>query len=138
MNIKKFRDDVILPKKKYNTDGGFDCYIPDAFQIAPLETICIGLGFGVEVPKGYATMFIPRSSTTKKGLICQTSIVDNGYQGEVHLIITNCSNTVYSFEKNDRLVSMITYKYLDEELVEIDEFKEDSERKDNGLGSTGK
>ena len=137
MKIKKFREDVKLPVRKHETDGGLDCFNPDAFDLAPFETKTLGLGFGIVVPKGYATMFIPRSSTATKGLICQTSIVDNGYQGEVHLIITNCSNQNFHFNKDDRLVSMITYKYLEEGLEEIEEYTEKTERGNNGLGSTG-
>ena len=137
MKIKKFIEDVELPKRKHETDGGLDCYLPESFTIRPLETVCIGLGFGIEVPKGYATMFIPRSSIASKGLICQTSIVDNGYQGEVHLILTNASNQTFSFNKNDRLVSMITYKYLEDGLEEVKDFTEVTERGANGLGSTG-
>lgn len=138
MKIKKFREDVILPKRKHTTDGGLDCFIPENFTIKPFETVCLGLGFGIEVPKGFATMFIPRSSIAKKGLICQTSIVDCGYQGECHLLLTNCSTETFTFEKDDRLVSMITYKYLEDELEEVEEFEGQTERGNKGLGSSGK
>lgn len=137
MKIKKFVKDVKLPSKSHDTDAGLDCYLPEGFTIEPFETKCIGLGFGILVPKNHASMFVPRSSTAKKGLICQTSIVDCGYTGEVHLIITNCSNNHYSFEKNDRLVSLITYNYLNEEFEEVEEFPQ-TERGNNGLGSSGK
>lgn len=137
MKIKKFREDVKLPTRSHSTDAGLDCYMPDGFVIKPFETLCIGLGFGILVPENYAAMFVPRSSTAKKGLICQTSIVDCGYTGEVHLIVTNCSNNTYTFEKNDRLVSLITYKYLNEEFEEVNEFPK-TERGENGLGSSGK
>lgn len=137
MKIKKFREDVILPQRKHETDGGLDCFMPKGFEIKPFETLCLGLGFGIEVPKGYATMFIPRSSIAKKGLIIQTSIVDCGYQGETHLLITNCSLETFKFEKNDRLCSMITYKYLEDELEEVEEFVGKTERGNKGLGSSG-
>lgn len=137
MKIKKFINDIKLPTRSHSTDAGLDCYLPEGFVINPFETKCIGLGFGIEVPKDYAAMFVPRSSTAKKGLICQTSIVDCGYTGEVHLIITNCSNNTFYFEKNERLVSLITYKYLNEEFEEVSEFAE-TERGENGLGSSGK
>ena len=138
MKIKKIISDVKLPKKAYSTDCGLDCFLPEEITIEPGETKCVGLGFGIEVPTGYATMFIPRSSTAKKGLIIQTSVVDCGYKGEVHLIITNASRISYHFNKDDRLCSMITYKILEEELEEVKNFNSDSERGENGLGSTGK
>lgn len=137
MRIKKFTKDIRLPERQHETDAGLDCYLPESFTIKPFETICIGLGFGIEVPQGYATMFIPRSSTAIKGLICQTSVVDCSYQGEVHLILTNCSTNTYTFNKNERVVSMITYKYLDSPLEEISDFSIKTKRGKKGLGSTG-
>lgn len=138
MKFKKFREDVKTPIRKHSTDGGLDVFMPETFSIQPFETLCLGLGFGIEVPKGYATMLIPRSSIAKKGIISQTQIIDSGYQGEIHLIITNCSNNTYVFEKDDRLVSLITYKYLEEDMEEVENFTEISERGTNGLGSSGK
>lgn len=137
MNIKFFKENIKIPKKSYNTDGGFDCFIPNEFEIKPLETLCLDLGFGLEVPKGYAAMLIPRSSIAKKGLIIQTAVIDSGYQGEIHLIVTNCSNNTYCFDKDNRICSLITYKYLNDDLQEISDFTTESQRKNNGLGHSG-
>lgn len=121
-----------LPKKSHDLDCGLDCFTIEPFSIEPLETKTIGLGFSVEIPEGYAGMLVPRSSIAKKGLICQTSIIDPGYTGEVHLIITNCSNNTYHFNENDRIVSLIVYNILNPILNPI------NDRGSNGLGSTNK
>ena len=136
MKIKKYKD-IKLPTKSHLDDAGYDVYIPEMFEIQPFETVCIGLGFGVLIPKGYAGMLVPRSSAAKRGLISQTQIIDCGYTGEIHLILTNCSNSTFIFDKNDRVVSLVVYKYLDEELTVVDEFPR-TKRGSNGLGSSGK
>lgn len=124
-------------KKSHDIDSGLDIYMPESFTIKPFETLCLGLGLCVEVPVGYAGMLVPRSSIAKKGLIIQTSIIDPGYTGEIHLIITNCSNNVYKFQRQDRVCSIVIYKTLCENIKYVEELNK-SERGANGLGSTGK
>ena len=136
MKIKFFKD-VKLPTKSHQSDCGLDLYLPEDVYIEPQETVIIGLGIGIQVPEGFAGMIVPRSSTAKKGLICQTSIIDPGYNGEIHLIITNASKLDYGFKKGDRLGSLIIYSILNPYLEVVEEF-EKSERGENGLGSTGK
>lgn len=137
MDFKLFKKDVITPTKSYKYDGGFDLYLPEKVEINPFETICIGLGIGFSIPQGYAGMLVPRSSTAKKGLISQTQLIDCGYTGEVHLILTNCSNTTFVFEKDSRIVSLVIYKILNEDLNKVEEFEE-TDRGSKGLGSSGK
>lgn len=137
MNYKLFNNNTKIPTKSYTYDGGFDLYLPTEVIIHPFETICVGLGIGFEVPKGYAGMLVPRSSTAKKGLISQTQLIDCGYTGEIHLVLTNCSLETYSFEKDTRLVSFVVYNILNEQLTEVKEFQE-TDRGSKGLGSSGK
>lgn len=137
MKIKLFHESVKLPTKSHTYDAGWDLYLPQAITIKPLETICVGFGVGFQIPKDYAGIFVPRSSIAKKGLIISPAIVDCGYTGETHLILTNCSNKAWRFEQGDRLCSLCVFKILGEKLEIVNEFEE-TERGDNGLGSSGK
>lgn len=138
LNFKFFNDGTKLPSKSHETDGGLDIYIPESFEIMPFETKCIGLNIGVEIPEGYAGMLVPRSSSAKKGLIMQTSLIDVGYTGEIHLIITNCSLNTITIDKDSRVCSLVVYPiYNATKLNVVEEFKE-SARGNDGLGSSGK
>lgn len=137
MKIKLYKQGIKLPTKSHKSDVGYDVYCPESFVIGSLETITLGLGFGIQVPKGYSCMLVPRSSTAKKGLISQTQIIDPGYTGEIHLILTNSSYESYSVDKDDRLVSLVFYKVLrNQKWTIVNEMKK-TERGQNGLGSTG-
>lgn len=136
MKIKLFKD-IQLPKKAHLPDCGLDCFIPENFELNPLETKIIGLGIGIQIPEGFAGMLVPRSSIAEKGLIIQTSIIDPDYTGEIHLIITNCSNNVVTISKNQRVCSLVIYNVLNVRLDVVDKF-ENTERGSNGLGSSGK
>lgn len=136
MKIKLFKN-VQLPKKSHLPDCGLDCFMPESFELKPLETKTIGLGIGIQVPEGFAGMLVPRSSIAEKGLIIQTSIIDPDYTGEIHLIITNCSNNVVNIEKSQRVCSLIVYNVLNVRLDVVYDFEE-TERGSNGLGSSGR
>lgn len=136
MKIKLFNN-IQLPKKSHLPDSGLDCFMPESFSLKPLETKTVGLGFGIQVPEGFAGMLVPRSSIAERGLIVQTSIIDPDYTGEIHLIITNCSNEMIKIEQNQRVCSLVIYNVLNVRLDTVFEF-EKTERDNKGLGSTGK
>lgn len=136
MKIKLFKN-VQLPKKSHLPDCGLDCFMPEGFELKPLETKTIGLGIGIQVPEGFAGMLVPRSSIAEKGLIIQTSIIDPDYTGEIHLIITNCSNNVVKIEEKQRVCSLVIYNVLNVRLDVVYDF-ENTERGSHGLGSSGK
>lgn len=137
MKIKLFDKSILLPKKSHLPDTGLDCFMPCSFEIKPFETKTVGLGFGVSIPEGFGGILIPRSSIAQKGLIIQTSAIDPDYTGEIHLIITNCSNNTYIIEKHQRVCSLICINVLNPYLTVVDKLDE-SERGSSGLGSTGK
>lgn len=136
MKIKLFKN-IQLPKKSHLSDCGLDCYIPEDFELKPLETKTVGLGFGIQVPEGFAGMLVPRSSISEQGLIIQTAVIDPDYTGEIHLIITNCSNNVVNIKKEQRVCSLIVYSILNIRLDIVNKF-DITERNDKGLGSSGK
>lgn len=136
MKIKLFKN-VQLPKKSHLPDCGLDCFMPESFELQPLETKAIGLGIGIQVPEGFAGMLVPRSSIAERGLVIQTSIIDPDFTGEIHLIITNCSNNVVNIEENQRVCSLVVYNVLNVRLDVVYDF-EMTERGNNGLGSSGK
>ena len=136
MKIKLFKN-ITIPRKSHLPDSGLDCFMPESFELQPFETKTIGLGLGIQIPEGFAGMLVPRSSIAEKGLIIQTSVIDPDYTGEIHLIITNCSNNVVKIEENQRVCSLIVYNVLNVRMDIVYEF-EKTIRGEKGLGSTGK
>lgn len=137
MKIKLFKDSTIMPKKSHLPDSGLDIFMPTSFRLRPLETKTIGLELAVSIPEGFAGMLVPRSSIAEQGLIIQTAVIDPDYTGEIHLIITNCSNNVVRIDRGQRVCSLIVYSVLNLRLDVVDELPQ-TERGQNGLGSTGK
>lgn len=138
MKIKLFREDITLPKKHHLPDCGYDIFMPDSFDIEPLETKTVPLGFGVMIPEGYCGILIPRSSIAAKGLIIQDSAIDPDYRGELHGIITNCSTIRQHVDVGQRLMSLVCFPCMNPFFEIIKNWPDETERSHNGLGSSGK
>lgn len=136
MKIKLFNQSIKLPVKSHLPDVGLDFFLPQDIVVKPHSTLTIGLGFGVQIPEGFAGIFVPRSSIAARGLIIQTSIIDPDYTGEVHLIAQNGTDSTLTFKKDDRLGSLVVLSVLNARIEVVDEF-EQTERGQQGLGSTG-
>lgn len=132
MNIVKLDKNVKTPSKSHELDCGLDLYLPENIKFRPFETVCVGLKLSVEIPEGFAGILAPRSSIAKKGLISHPAIIDPGYTGEIHLVMTNCSPETYEFKKDDRLCSLVCYSVLNPTV------NPKNDRNNNGLGSSGK
>lgn len=136
MKIKQFDKLAKLPIKSHLPDCGLDMFMPSTVIIESFATKTIPLGFGFAIPEGHAGMLVPRSSIAQRGLIIQTSIIDPGYTGQIHLIVTNCSKESTILEKESRVCSLVAYSVLNPYIEIVEEFEE-SERGCKGLGSTG-
>ena len=91
------------PFRPHGNDAGADVYMPYDCTLQPGEIAKVPLGFGIEVPDGYAGYVFPRSSMAVKGLVCELPPVDSGYHGEIHAIISNVSHETHTLHKDSRI-----------------------------------
>ena len=144
MKIAKIRD-VKTPIRANLTDAGIDFFIPndydDKTELFPGESCLIPSGIKVDVPEGYALIAFNKSGVaTKKGLHVGACVVDHGYQGEVHINLTNVSAEDQTLGAGDKIVQFILLP-LGDPLVELVEennlYESKSARGDGGFGSSG-
>ena len=122
------------PLRIHANDAGADVYIPFDCALKPGEIIKVPLGFGLELPDGYAGFVFPRSSMAVKGLVCELPPIDSGYRGEIHAIISNVSNRTQKLFKGSRVGQLVIMP------VVIADFVSDlgEDRGKGAFGSTGK
>lgn len=123
-----------LPSRKHYNDAGADVYNNITCTLQPHQTVTIPLGFGLEIPDGYAGYIFPRSSLASAGIICQLPPIDSGYRGQIHAIVTNNSSYPYSINENDRIGQLVIMPVILATFVTTH-----NEQRNNGaFGSTGK
>lgn len=135
MKIKliKFNNFYKTPKRAHYNDAGLDLYTPDDFTIPSHDTITIPLGFGIELPDGLLATVISRSSAASRGLLCHMSPVDSGYNGQIHLILTNLNNYDVDISKGERVGQLVVMPFIPVDLVTT----LGGSRESKNLGSTG-
>lgn len=101
--------------------------------LQPGEIAKVPLGFGIEVPDGYAGYVFPRSSMAVKGLVCELPPVDSGYRGEIHAIISNVSNKEQTIKKDTRVGQLVITPVVIADFV----YEMGEQRGTGAFGSTG-
>ncbi|MFD1453249.1 dUTP diphosphatase [Oceanobacillus sojae] len=168
VQFKRRHDSAILPTKAHPSDSGFDLYASEDVIIEPGETKVVPTGVAVGLPKGTEAQVRPRSGiTSKTKLRVQLGTIDNGYTGEIGVIVDNIAirSGLYGstfdmvdgsvtgiYDENMRQLKAETYTYVIRKgdkiaqlvvqqlpQLEVVEVPEldDSQRGGNGFGSSG-
>lgn len=161
---------VISPTRGHATDAGIDFFIPEDLDIkemkklngnGPLSYLCdahnkvyqiilkpgertlIPSGIYVKVLPGHALIAFNKSGiASKTGVVIGSCVVDEGYEGEVHLSLINTSTLTCRLNANAKIAQFIMMpinQLPTQEVFEpISEFYNDTEstRGDGGFGST--
>jgi dUTP pyrophosphatase len=141
MKIQKLRD-VKTPNRGTSVSAGIDFYVPEDFEtttLKPGESVLIPSGIKALVPRGYALIAFNKSGVAvKQGLSVGACVVDEDYEGEIHLHMINTSDKDQVIATGQKLVqfALIPVSYFDVEEVEVLPSR-NTERGAGGFGSTG-
>lgn len=146
MKILKIRD-VKTPSRGTDKSAGLDFYIPDDFPgsrwVLPGEGVNIPSGIKAKIPEGFALIAMNKSGISlNKNLQVGASVVDEDYQGEIHLHVINIGTEVQELVPGQKLVQMLLIPVNYADVEEVDSTKElygewQTDRGEGGFGSTG-
>lgn len=106
--FKRLTDDAIIPTKAHPTDSGYDLYANEDVIIEPGDTAIVKTGIAVELPAGYEAQIRPRSGVTAKTkLRAQLGTIDNGYRGEIGVIVDNIEIPPFTFSNVFKRITTI-------------------------------
>lgn len=138
--IKLVHEDAKLPYRANEGDAGLDLFSIEEKIIQPGEATLVGTGLQIELPKGTEAQIRPRSGLALKHSITvlnSPGTIDEGYRGEIKVILINHGNEPFKVEKDMRIAQMVIASVLKVELVEADVLSE-TDRATGGFGSSGK
>lgn len=122
------------PLRAHANDAGADVYATKDISLYSGQTYAMPLGFGLELPDGYAGFIFPRSGLSKRGIVCELPPIDSGYRGEIHAIVSNVGRDSYDIKAGDRIGQLVITP------VVLATFSTETinQRSDGAFGSTGK
>lgn len=121
------------PRRAHENDAGADVFVMEDILLQPHSATKIPLGFGLEVPDGYAAYIFPRSGLSAQGIVCELPPVDSGYRGEIHAIVTNSQPRFYSIKAGDRIGQIVVTPIVIADFITYDI----KERGTGAFASTG-
>lgn len=126
----------------YESDSGFDLFSNEQITLEPFGRALVPTGISFNIPEGFEIQIRSKSGLAiNQGLMVLNSpgTVDQGYTGEILVIVFNTNNHSVVIEKGMKvaqavLSSVVSGKFVD--LKKVDSV-ENKERGSNGFGSTG-
>jgi deoxyuridine 5'-triphosphate nucleotidohydrolase len=137
-NIRVVDDNAIVPNKVRLSDVGYDLTIINKHKQLNSTTALYDTGIQIQVPFGYYTEIVPRSSLSKSGYMLSNSmgIIDNSYTGNLYVALTKVAPEVPEIEFPFKCCQLILKnQHFMNINVQYDEL-ESTHRKDGGFGST--
>ena len=126
-----------MPTKAHDIDAGFDLYSREDKTI--INKAKFDTGVHIEIPKGYVGFLKSKSGLNVKHNITSDGVIDAGYTGSivVKLYNHNHGKEEYQVKKGDKISQLVILPIPEIELVQVDTLEE-TERGDNGFGSSGR
>lgn len=128
---------AFMPVRGHKDDAGLDLRTPIAFGIDPGGSAKIDTGVHIDIAPGLVGMLKSKSGLNVKFGITSEGVIDAGYTGSIVAKLYNHGESSVVFSAGDKITQLVLLPvYIPDELVVVDSF-EQTERGDNGFGSTG-
>ena len=128
-----------LPAYAHPGDAGMDLCACERVVLAPMSRALVPTGLQIALPPGTEAQIRPRSGNAfKHGITVLNSpgTIDEGYRGELKVLLVNLSDTAFTIEPGMRVAQMVVAPVLRvaiEETANLDA----TARGEGGFGSTG-
>lgn len=127
----------IMPTRAHDTDAGLDLYAPHNEIVPAHGSALFDTGVHVQLPPDTAGMIKSKSGLNVNHGITSEGVVDVGYTGSICVKLYNHSDTPYMIRKRDKISQLVIMPIVIQPLKLVDSLEE-SERGNNGFGSTGR
>lgn len=147
VKFRKLLPNAIVPVYKTAGAAGADLYIAsfsgrcagDAMcRLYPGQILLVDTGLSIQVPFGYEGQIRPRSGLGTKGItvVNTPGTLDSDFLGNVRIALINVGDKHYDLNVGDRVAQLVIAPVVRAQFVEV-EALEETERGENGFGSTG-
>ena len=139
LKIRLLTPEAQVPRYAHPDDSGMDLTSTEDMSIAPGARALVPTGLAIELPPGTEAQLRPRSGLAlRHGITVLNSpaTIDEGYRGEIKIILANFGDTEFQITKGMRVAQMVICPVLRPEITVVDSFTETC-RSTSGFGSTG-
>lgn len=139
IKIRRISEEAVLPSYAHRGDAGMDLYSIEEKVIGAGETALIRTGIQIELPEFTEAQIRPRSGLALNHSVTvlnSPGTIDEGYRGEICIILINHGRERFKVEKHMRIAQMVIARFVHATITEAFELSS-SERAEKGFGSSG-
>ena len=114
-----------------------DLRSPINVVVLPHDSAIIHTGIHVEIPHGYVGFLKSKSGLNVNHDITSEGVIDEGYTGGICVKLYNHGGARYHIKVGDKISQLVILPVLHPDLELVDSLDE-TERGDDGFGSTGR
>lgn len=142
VNYTTKHENSVDPVYAYPTDSGFDLHSTEEIDIDPFGRTLVPTGLFIDIPEHYEIQVRSKSGLAlKQGLMVLNSpgTVDQGYTGEIKVIIFNTNNHKVKIDKGQKIAQAVFSPVVCGKWINFNKVENinDKDRSDKGFGSTG-
>lgn len=140
LKINLIHEDAKMPYRANEGDAGLDIFSIEEKTIQTGESAMIRTGIQMELPKGTEAQIRPRSGLAAKHAVTvlnSPGTIDEGYRGELKVILINHGKEAFTVEKEMRIAQMVIAPVFKVKLEQTANLT-GTERGEGGFGSSGK
>ena len=137
LKVKKLVSHATLPVRSSSGAAGYDLHSSEGYVILPGQRAVVSTGLSFELPPGVYGRVAPRSGlAVKHGLQVGAGVVDPDYTGEVKVVLFNHDKNTFVIKPGYRIAQLVLERFETPDVEEVEVVAE-TDRGDNGFGSTG-
>lgn len=149
----KLSKGAVAPTRAHTYDAGMDLYTPEDVEIPASTCKChydgdyggcvhvgsavIDTGVHLAIPEGFVGLIKSKSGLNVKQGLTGEGVIDAHYTGSICVKLYNHTDEVYYFKAGDKIAQLVIVPCLLPRLELVDHLEE-TDRGDNGFGSTGR
>jgi dUTP pyrophosphatase len=111
-------------------------YSIESLTLSPGDVHKVGTGVAVELPSGSVGLLWDRSSMGAKGVRVLGGVIDEGYRGEIKVVLSNVGRDTIHIKKGDKIAQFLIQPIMHMSVEEVETLTEAS-RGEKGFGSSG-
>lgn len=128
---------AFLPTRAHEADAGLDLYAMEGQIVPAKESAIFNTGVHVELPPNTVGFVKSKSGLNIKYGITSEGVIDEGYTGSIVVKLYNHSGYDYEVNAGDKISQLVILPIV-KPTLEVVESLEETDRGNNGFGSSGR
>lgn len=141
IQFKRLNPNARIPNRAHPTDLGFDLFTVDTVPIPAGSVVAVSTAIAARFPEGWGGIIKARSSQGKVGINILGGVVDQGYRGEIIVLVHNTNDPQSEgheiYHAGDKIAQLVLVQVFPGTAEETDRL-ENTDRGTSGFGSTGR